>query len=653
MNDMERVLIGSSVRQDPRVLEYFLDSLRDLKARNFAVDYMFVDDNDDARSSLLLLNFRPLRSSVVIVPCPEDREPYVRDEIHHHWNEKLVWRVARNKNLILDYGRKHRYDYVLLVDADLVLHPETLARLVATGKDIVAEIFWTRWRPGTEEGPQVWLRDHYTTYRCGREEKLTEEEKMRRVREFLDMLRRPGVYRVGGLGACTLFTLKALRKGVSFDEIYNLSFVGEDRHLCIRAAALGFELFVDTHFPAYHIYRESDLEGVPAYLASFRKMGVEACRQLITSTLRGVLEELESADFRRRMDARRYRNNFTARGWAALRRRRARRGVLRKKKILRAEVVSTKLAFDDGLDRCRVVAELNVKGSERGGRVEKKLRVRLDTINAGEWLIDHYEAEEGGLPTPSPVIAFNHNGFTRVIRPGPQKITLAMLVRNEAGRYLPMVLAHAARYVDEAVILDDASTDNTVEVCRAVLKDIPLFIYSNPSPGFDNEVGLRKQLWELVARTAPEWILSLDADEMFEDRVVSVIRHLVNQPHVDVYGFRIFDFWDMDHYREDDLWNAHLRYSPLLVRYQPDFPYVWREKPLHCGRLPQNITLLPTALSDLRVKHYGWAREEDRLQKYERYMRADPAGRYGSLAQYRSILDPAPNLKRWRENENA
>ena len=29
---------------------------------------------------------------------------------------------------------------------------------------------------------------------------------------------------------------------------------GEDRHFCIRAAALGLSLYVDTHYPAYHIY---------------------------------------------------------------------------------------------------------------------------------------------------------------------------------------------------------------------------------------------------------------------------------------------------------------------------------------------------------------------------------------------------------------
>lgn len=650
---MKKVLIGSTVRQDPRILEYFLDSLRNLRVSSFNVDYMFIDDNDDPTASQLLQNFRPLRSEVTIVRTGNGRVPYIKDERHHHWNEILVWKVARYKNLIIDHSKRKKYDHLLLVDSDLVLHPETLLRLIRTGKDIISEIFWTKWRPDAIEMPQVWLADHYTIYRLARGEMIKEEEKKRRTYEFFDMLRKPGVYRVGGLGACTLFSLKALKRGVSFNEIYNLSFSGEDRHLCIRAAALGFELFVDTCFPAYHIYRDSDLEGVPEYIVSFSKTTVNAYSHLIIATLKDTLENLESVDFRRSPDERSHRKNFTGRGWEMFKSRRGKRKALRRKSILRAEVVNvTDFGLNDGLDRCEIAIELNLRGSQRGVRVEKAKKIRLEMTNAGGWKIDHYEVtEQGDGCKATPVFTSVFNGYTRVVKPGPQKVTLAMLVRNEAERYLPAVLAHAAKYVDEAVILDDASTDATVDVCRDVLKDLPTFIHSNPSPGFEKEIDLRKQLWELVVQSSPDWILCLDADEMFEDRAVSQIRSLVNQPHIDVFAFRLFDFWDMEHYREDAFWNAHLRYFPLLVRYQPRFPYQWRETPLHCGQLPRNVTLLPTAISDLRAKHFGWATEKDRVEKHNRYMQADPDGKYGSLKQYKSILDPHPNLRKWQEEE--
>lgn len=73
-------------------------------------------------------------------------------------------------------------------------------------------------------------------------------------------MQQPGIYEVGGLGACTLISSSALSSGISYDRVRNISYWGEDRHFCIRAAALGFPLFVDTHFPALHLYRDSDLD---------------------------------------------------------------------------------------------------------------------------------------------------------------------------------------------------------------------------------------------------------------------------------------------------------------------------------------------------------------------------------------------------------
>jgi len=42
-------------------------------------------------------------------------------------------------------------------------------------------------------------------------------------------------------------------------------------------------------------------------------------------------------------------------------------------------------------------------------------------------------------------------------------------------------------------------------------------------------------------------------------------------------------------------------------------------KPQHCGRYSRNIHNLPNVISELRLKHLGWANEQERLQKFERY----------------------------------
>jgi len=77
---------------------------------------------------------------------------------------------------------------------------------------------------------------------------------------WLERLRRPGLYPVGGLGACTLISRRAIEAGVRYQRIPNLTYWGEDRHFCIRAQALGFDLWADTHCPPRHLYRRSGVE---------------------------------------------------------------------------------------------------------------------------------------------------------------------------------------------------------------------------------------------------------------------------------------------------------------------------------------------------------------------------------------------------------
>jgi len=519
-----KVLVASPVRQKPAVLKEFLWSLEQLETTGMDLAFVFVDDNDE--ESDLLRNFAAGRTNVRIFRGGTSEE-YRCDENTHHWQDSLIWKVAAYKDRFIDMARDEGFDFLFLVDSDLVLHPKTLIHLAGLGKDIVSEVFWTKWQPELPPLPQVWVAHQYRLHHMHRGETLGQDEVGRRQKEFLDMLCIPGTYKVGGLGACTLISRKAILMGVSFREIYNLDLTGEDRHFCIRAAALGLELYADTHYPPYHIYRESELAGLEAYKN----------------------------------------RHFSA---------------------------APKPASQEALQ---------VKVQAAGSRAKRGSR-----------------------------------------------ITLAMLVRNEAGRYLEQVLRHAAQYVDNAVILDDASEDDTTEVCRRVLKDIPLALVARQEPSFDNEIVLRKQLWNLAVTTQPDWILILDADEIFEDRAVEEIRTLAADPEIEVYSFRLYDMWDEQRYREDAYWTAHRRYWPLMVRYIPGFDYKWRETPLHCGRFPANITQLKGATSNLRVKHLGWMKPADRLAKYYRYKQLDPQGRYGIMEQYLSILDPKPNLVAWTED---
>ncbi|MBF8263353.1 MAG: glycosyl transferase [Parachlamydiales bacterium] len=261
---MTRVLIGSPIRQKPLILHEFLESLCRLEKKNYELDFLFIDDNEQSESKNLLNRF-PARCTIQQPDIFSSGAKYVCNETTHHWKDSIIWKVAQFKDRIIQSAREQDYDYLFFIDSDIVLHPRTIDQLIKANKEIVSNIFWTQWMPDQVPLPQVWVSDHYTLFERGIQEQITQAEASQRQRNFLERLRRPGVYEVGGLGACTLISRSALTRPINFQRIRNISFWGEDRHFCIRAAALGIGLYVDTHYPAYHIYRDSDLSGVEEF----------------------------------------------------------------------------------------------------------------------------------------------------------------------------------------------------------------------------------------------------------------------------------------------------------------------------------------------------------------------------------------------------
>jgi len=511
----KRVLVGSPVYQKANILEAFLKSLKRLARETVSIDYMFVDDNCDAKSSQLLIDFEREESSVMVIPGQEPGV-YLCNEESHYWDDGLMLKVANYKNTIITYALENDYDYLFFVDSDLVLHPNLIEQLKTANKEIISEIFWSQWHNDSPIEPNVWLFDEYDLVPKRLGEKLTKKEMEIRQSRFLNQLRLPGVYAVGGLGACTLISKTALAAGVNFQPIKNLTIHGEDRFFCIRAIVLGLDLFVDTHYPAYHIYREQDLAGVPDYVQS------------------------NDADL----------------------------------------------------------------------------------------------------------------AFVRTAKKQDNKITLSMIVKNEEGRYLRQLLSRLHGHIDAAVIIDDGSTDHTINICREILQDIPLHIVRNEQSMFVHEAELRKKQWRETIKLNPDWILNLDADEILEDSFWEHASQLINDQAYDIYCFRLYDMWDESHYRQDEYWQAHRFYRPFLLRYQPDFHYKWNEIPQHCGRFPANLFPFPALQSNFRVQHFGWSTLEDRAAKNGRYRLFDPDAVYGIMEQYDSIMDASPNLVKWEAGED-
>ena len=93
----------------------------------------------------------------------DNTNEYKKDEQTHHWEQNNFNDVVFMKNKLIEIMLQGKYDYIFYVDSDLMLHPNTLVDLYNADKDMISEIFWTKWTKDgkDEEMPNCWHYDHY------------------------------------------------------------------------------------------------------------------------------------------------------------------------------------------------------------------------------------------------------------------------------------------------------------------------------------------------------------------------------------------------------------------------------------------------------------------------------------------------------------
>ena len=224
---MKKILITAPLRQDADIFQAYQTGLDRLEVpEGYEVSRFFVvNDCNEV--------IPHIRNAEYIMT--ETREAYEKTHNDHLWTLSLMARMSDLRNMTIRKMLDGGYDYWFSVDTDIVLDPLTLRWLIDADKDIVSEIFWTQ-APNGRYWCNAWMVDQSAGMDDG--------------------WRRPGLYRVGMTGACTLVKRKVFEAGVDYTQIPNIdrALRGEDRHFCVRAACAGFEMWVDTHCPAEHLY---------------------------------------------------------------------------------------------------------------------------------------------------------------------------------------------------------------------------------------------------------------------------------------------------------------------------------------------------------------------------------------------------------------
>lgn len=107
---------------------------------------------------------------------------------------------------------------------------------------------------------------------------------------------------------------------------------------------------------------------------------------------------------------------------------------------------------------------------------------------------------------------------------GKLRIVGHMMCRNEADVIRETVL-EALKWVDTLIVLDGCSTDGTwekleeIQGClRAVYPEGKMLeLHMEPDPGDRFADTIRNRLLELTAPHEPDWVISVDADEIYHD----------------------------------------------------------------------------------------------------------------------------------------
>lgn len=225
----KRILIATPVKQNEEIFVEYLNSINRLVvSKDYIVDKFFYLYNCPELSKYLEEN--------------EYNLLYDNDDNNLNNDIKEIYALYQMKTALLKKASQDHYDYLFMVDSNILLHPKTLQLLLNDNKDVVGNIVWTK-------------NQNKIEINCKKNEELE-------IYKNLDQFYIPGIYRIGWISNCILISSKIFNNpnilyypvpgvGANNDENYGF---------CLRVTCNFPEcgIWIDTRLPARCIYDTKD-----------------------------------------------------------------------------------------------------------------------------------------------------------------------------------------------------------------------------------------------------------------------------------------------------------------------------------------------------------------------------------------------------------
>ncbi len=197
------------------------------------------------------------------------------------------------------------------------------------------------------------------------------------------------------------------------------------------------------------------------------------------------------------------------------------------------------------------------------------------------------------------------------------KLVAILRIKNQMLT-LDDCISRLSDLVDEIVVLDNGSTDGTLEA----YKKFPKIVKILQTEGF-NEGRDKIMLLDEAKKLNPDWILWIDADEVFEKHLTREILNSYMNSKYNRVAFRMCNFWlSQERCRYDHeyyLYTLHPQRS--MWRNMPSAYF--KDLVIHNGDI---MGVSGKAyISPYRIKHYGYVYKQKIKEKMQTYIKADQA----------------------------